>query len=238
MGLKPQLAQGFVDRIAYRAVNIGLQVANPGCKSNILVIVSPRPDDLARELYDKFGSRMGRYSERGLNTQGRDALKAFVSSDAPVRWWHVAKTVTEDGESLHQESADAAGSPPVSLRSSASMIKRPTRQDFASIFVIVDANQLQGVDLNALGDYLAMISLAQVDADVDATSLPSILNLFGARDASRPPLTGLTEWDIAYLRGLYGAQRESASSQRQESEIARDMKKSMTKDSAAGAAPR
>jgi hypothetical protein len=234
VGLRPELARQFVDRIAYRAVSVGLGVGKPGCRSNILIIVSLKPDEVAKELYDTSGSAMGRKPGRGVRTRGEKALDAFLASDAPVRWWHVSHTVTRDGESLAGDSSD--GSAPVArLTGGSSLISRMTRQDFAAAFVVVDAGQMQKIDFNALADYIAMVSLAQLDPEADATGVPSILNLFAGRNDESPPLTSMTDWDLAYLKGLYSMEREAKNSARQEGDIARTIEKELRKDAPAPA---
>ena len=61
---------------------------------------------------------------------------------------------------------------------------------------------LNGASLQQLGDYVAMVAMAQVDPDADTGRFDTILNLFN--DPATAP-TGLTGWDRAYLEGLYDA---------------------------------
>ncbi|CAN0427258.1 unnamed protein product, partial [Phaeothamnion confervicola] len=110
----------------------------------------------------------------------------------------------------------------------ASLIKRSTRQDFAMAFVIVDGRRLQGLDLTAVADYIAMASLAQLDPEADTSGYPSILNLFKPHPEESSTPASMTDWDMAYLRGLYEATRESASANRQQGEIARSMNKDLS----------
>ena len=56
--------------------------------------------------------------------------------------------------------------------------------------------------MEQLSAYLTMISLAQIKPDGQTVAYDSILNLFAAPD--RAP-AGLTDWDIAFLQGVYGA---------------------------------
>lgn len=210
-GLRTRYAQFINDRMAQRAYDVGLDVGEPGCKANILILVSNDPDAYARELADDHPSAMGIFGDEGRNTLGRRALARFVGSDAPVRWWHVSNTVDRDtGERAYM----------VANRSP-SLMRRSTRQDFGAAFIIVDANRLSAInfDWGALADYLAMAALAQLDAEADIENYPTILNLFAARSTVR----ALTDWDVAYLRGLYGATRDAVSTGRQQGDIARSM---------------
>jgi hypothetical protein len=118
--------------------------------------------------------------------------------------------------------------PPISnLTGTASLLSRTTRRDLSRSFIIVDAAQLKGIRAAPLADYVAMATLAQLDPAADTSGYPSILNLFRLRDAGKTLPTGMTEWDLAYLRGLYSSEREAATVGRQESDIARAMQKAL-----------
>ena len=69
--------------------------------------------------------------------------------------------------------------------------------------VIIDADGVADLNINQLSDYIAMVSLAQIDPDADTSSYASILNVFEHRD----DVSQLTDWDSAYLQGLYGAEQ-------------------------------
>jgi hypothetical protein len=150
-----------------------------------------------------------------------------------VRWWHVNNTLTADGKKPSQPVNPASFNkldqvPIVSLGSSGtSLAARTTRQDFALALVVVDGRRLQGVSLTALADYLAMASLAQVDPGADTSSYRSVLNLFNQSSDGRPAPAAMTDWDIAYLRGVYDMTREASSASSQQREIARTMSKEL-----------
>jgi hypothetical protein len=233
VGLRPSYTQLVLDQIARRAVDVGLGVGDPGCAANIIIIVSMDPDAIARGLLDNYKRRLGYYQETGVRTRGRSAMKAFVESPAPVRWWHVNNTLTADGKKPSQPVNPASFNkldqvPIVSLGSSGtSLAARTTRQDFALALVVVDGRRLQGVSLTALADYLAMASLAQVDPGADTSSYRSVLNLFNQSSDGRPAPAAMTDWDIAYLRGVYDMTREASSASSQQREIARTMSKEL-----------
>jgi hypothetical protein len=48
-----------------------------------------------------------------------------------------------------------------------------------------------------------MVTFAQIDPEADTSGYASILNVFDQPEAA----TSLTDWDKAYLDGLYAAQR-------------------------------
>lgn len=191
---------------------------------------------------------MGYYQGRGQRTLGRDALTEFLYSNAPVRWWHVSHAVTRDGD-VTRETTDAAaegranqmlnadasqmggsnansfkpavaGAPVVMISGGASRIRAATHDDFGAVFVIVDADQLGNVGFEALSDYLAMVTLSQLDPDADTTAWPTVLKLFNGQ-ANRPQ--AMTDWDVSYLQGLYEATRDARNVNQQRSEIAQHM---------------
>jgi len=74
----------------------------------------------------------------------------------------------------------------------------------------------------AVADYIAFVSLAQVNPDAGNLPFPSILNLFSTQDASQRP-AHMTDWDLDYLDGLYHATRAARNIGQQESEITQHM---------------
>lgn len=236
-GLKTRYAQFLIDRMAQRAFDVGLDIGEPGCAPNILIVVSPDPDAVARDLFDNHRNALGYFSQRGRVTRGREALReTFLNSDAPVRWWHVSHATSASGEDIREPSPTGVcrGSDEIGIMScyrtnwmggGASRLRGATRQEFGAAFIIVDAQRLEGIDFDwgALADYVAMVALAQLDAEAETASYPTILNLF----AEGATVRGLTEWDVAYLRGLYSAEPDAASVARHEGEIARRMNRDL-----------
>jgi len=60
---------------------------------------------------------------------------------------------------------------------------------------------MEGVTFQQVGDYVAMVALAQIDAEADASSFDTVLNLFD--DPAHTET--LTYWDRSYLSALYGS---------------------------------
>lgn len=211
-GLKPQYARPVLDRIAQRAYEIGLDVGTPGCKANVLILVTPNADEVTKKIVDSNRDVLGWHAQRGQVSQGRDGLREFIASDAPVRWWHVASVTSNDGVRVGDTHTGEASAVVVD---GASRIHRPTRVDFGGAFIVVDANRISGLPLGALADYLAMVGLAQLTPETDTAAYPSILNIFNGVAGGPPAHVTLTDWDMSYLRGLYAAKRDlTADSQR------------------------
>jgi len=233
VGMRADHAQLVIDRIGRRAMEIGLGIGEPTCKPGILIIVSREPDRVAQGLFDNYKRRLGYYAT-SAKTLGRDALKDFVKSTAPVRWWHVNYTVSADGDQpTGNKLPPGLGvqentSSPMMASRHPSRILRATRQDAGMAFLIVDARRIEGMDLMALADYLAMVSLGQLDQKADTSAYPTILNLFDQHPAENSTPASMTEWDIGYLTGVYSMTRESGSAARQQAEIAKRMSKDLS----------
>ncbi|MEZ5946397.1 MAG: hypothetical protein R3C13_04355 [Hyphomonas sp.] len=226
-GLKPEQAQYVIDQVSARAAQVGLRPGEPGCEPDVLIFVTDDPNGLAQGLFEKRKSFFAYYSTTFIKTAGRSALDDFLTSSQPVRWWHIAQEVTADGRShgagtggVDAVSTIGTGAP-VS-KSKGSRIQSNTRQNLYRAIVIVDVKQMQGIPLAALADYLTMVSLVQVDPELDTLAQPSILNLFD-ENASEQPRT-MTDWDFDFLQGLYSSQRDLTSFQ-QVRDIARQMER-------------
>src|SRR5262249_26000149 len=149
-----------------------------------------------------------------VGTQGDAALQSFVNSDRPVRWWHVTETVSSDGFRANSADAHQAFNGDGSMMGMGSQVRvfdpsrlrQAVRQDFNRVIVVVDARRAAGKRLDALADYLAMVSLAQLSPQVETAAYPSVLNLFSN---SAQPASGMTSFDISYLDGLYHATRDA-----------------------------
>ena len=198
--LEPTAAQYVVDRISLLAQQVGLKPGEPGCNPEIMIIFTVDADDVAAHMVEE-NPRLFRPGGPVCCMQlGLEALDEFVVSDSPVRWWHVSMPI----DPLHGQRAihmprDGIGNYPVIAVEGPSHIHSGVIDKLERAIVIVDATQLLGTTWQEIGDYLALISLAQVNPKTDPSSYDSILNLFSNPAA----YTGLTDWDISYVRALY-----------------------------------
>jgi hypothetical protein len=192
-----QYAQAVIDRIALRIIEAGGDVAEPGCKVDVMVVGTDDGAGMAKALVkdDPRGYRPA----RGSTDRGSAALRRFQNGDAPVRWWHVSLPVNIDTGDLAVR-LDGEDYPVNAVRE-ASRLRSNVRDDLARVVVIVDFSKTSGVRMSALADYVAFISLAQVNPDGDLAGQDTILNLF-----NRPTeFTEMTRWDRDYLAALYRA---------------------------------
>lgn len=218
-GLRGRYAQVLIDRLAVAAYRVGLDVGEPGCQPNIMIFATRDGNALAREIVEQNPRLVSLYGDTG-NTVGRQRIRDFQNVARAVRWWHVTRTFTNDGIAVDRGDT-------VAVRGSG-RLHRNTRQDFDRVIIVLDINQAQGVPFGVLSDYVAMVALAQLDPTARTDAYDTVLNLFSERREGRPGPTGLTEWDVAYLQGLYEAPRDARNAQQQEGEIARRVQQGAT----------
>lgn len=252
-GLSASDGQMIVDRISARAAAVGLRTGEPGCRANVMVIFAPDSDAVAQNIVRERRELLGYYTDDAVSTTGgREGLEAFANTPRPIRWWHVARNVTADGralvttqtapaatgaESRAANTAAANGQPSTGVgsfsgiqttRSNGTRMRRETRQDLEYVLIIVDARRVAEFPVEAWVDYVAMVSLAQVNPDASPSSVPSVLNLFTSAVENTP--MAMTDWDVAYLDGLYAATREATNTGQQQREIGRRIVATMTVD--------
>ncbi len=213
VNLQRDVAQALVDRIADRIRELGLQAAEPGCSANVFIIGADDGAAMASELFEAQ-PRVYITGIAGTSLTYR-ALNIFRTSDAPVRWWML--TLPLDART-GQLTVRTPGNeqPPVRAIDGATRLRNQDINAISRVMVIVDVNRVGSVDVGQLGDYIAMVSLAQVDAEADVSGFDSVLNLFGDPTG----VSGMTDWDKRYLRELYSAELNALHVSHQIGEIA------------------
>lgn len=220
--IRADVAQAFIDHVAMVALAAGAEIAEPGCRANVLIIFADDADDVARAMVE--GDRDDFLPNEGGASLGREALEAFMTSDRPVRWWLVNQAVSShtgqppilvtkrDADGAEYEVAEV-------VVERMSRIWSGMRNDLRRAVVIVDVTRTRGVDPTSLADYVALVALAQIDPDTDGAGFPSILSLF----SGAPTSARLSEWDLNYLASLYDAPVGQRSAHIQRQHIARGM---------------
>lgn len=222
VNLRQETAQYILDRVSTVASDVGLNAGQPGCTPNVVVIAAADADALSQSLVRdrRAAFRMG---GAGMD-QGGDALERFVASDKPVRWWQVSMPVdSETGDRATRVPGECSGScaggldyaPNISIFAASRLSSQIVDELFRTI-IVLDVDQVSQVSAQQLADYIAFIALAQIDPRADTSGYASILNVFDDPEGA----STLTNWDIAYLNGLYDAQRTRANLRSGRKEIA------------------
>lgn len=213
VNLRPELAQPIIDRISTVAVDLGLDVGDPGCEPNILIYVTQDADGFTEALVESR-PRLYRVGGAGMDL-GANAMERFQTSGAAVRWWHVSVPV--DGQTGAIASrppgfcrvgcvvggSDVFAYAPLTYVFQASRLTTQVVDDLLRVSIVVDVDKINAVTLPQLADYLAFVSMAQTEAAADTSRFDTILNVFEDGGST----AGLTKWDTAYLRGLYATER-------------------------------
>ena len=211
--LAPKYAQQMIDQVSLVGAAIGVEPGGPGCKANVLIMADVDGDALAARLVDDHIRKFLPPATDGADL-GREALRKFKTSDAPVRWWHVGQTVLVDtGEAI-------ARGDTVRVRG-AGRLRDNVRQDMSHIVIILDASRIGTVSFASLSDYVAMVALSQVDADAATHEFSTVLNLFNTTTGART--ARMTQWDLDYLTALYETAGDASSPGREANHIARKM---------------
>jgi hypothetical protein len=229
LGVRREQAQAFIDRIALRAYQFGIETGASGCQPNVFIFFAPDANAFSRQLFEDDRSLFAYFYEQNISTRGHAALEDFLGAPRPVRWWHVTRRTTAEGMRLASSNArqdPREGFKGVQVvRSEGSRLRQAIRQEFARAIIVVDASQIAGVPLPAVADYVAMVTLAQIEPDAALSGHATILNLFTAGGEARP--TELTAWDLAYLQSLYHATPEAASTGLQFGEMTHRMEREL-----------
>jgi hypothetical protein len=211
LNLEASAAQYIADRVSSLALEVGLEPGEPGCRPDVNIVFATNAKEIAAQLVENEPRLFMRVAGDSGMDLGRVALAEFVESEQPVRWWHVSLPVDARTGGAAIELDKTCGNPhcpPYVPVAGPSRIHSGTRDDLMYVIIIVDATKLQGTTWQQIGDYLAVLSLAQIDPNANPAAFDSILNLF----TNPAAYSGLTDWDRTYVRALYEFDQERISS--------------------------
>jgi len=209
--LESRAAQYIADRISRLALDVGLTPGEPGCQPGVNIVFSTNARETASAMVEnepRTFMPVGGYAGADL---GRIALADFADSEKAVRWWHVSLPVDARTGGPAIETSKLCGEafcPPYVNVAGPSRLHNGTRDDLMYVIIVVDATQLKQKTWQQIGDYLAVISLAQIDPSANPAAFDSILNLF----TNPAAYSGLTDWDRSYIRALYAIDQERLTS--------------------------
>lgn len=216
-GLTPKLDAAITARMRQVASSAGIELGEPGCKGNALVLFAPDRKQMVQEL---------RRHHPGLFRDAGEATVQVPDEPGRVMAWHLEARLDRNGVAIPYDSTNGyhvLQSPVTASRVSAAV--RPAL--FGSV-VVIDQEAVIGLTSTQVADYAAMRAFARLDPRrVKKSSAPTILMALDAPMGSPVP-NSLTQWDLSYLRGLY-ASEASHSAQRQQAAIARQINRDLEK---------
>lgn len=225
--LRVDAAQYLADRVSTVAEDLGLDPGQPGCTPTIMIVATHDGGELASSLVEER-RRAFRMGGSGMD-RGRAALEDFQETDRPVRWWQMSLPVDSEtglrATRIPGECRDPCDSPETYAPHidvfAASRVRTQIVDNIVRTIVIVDVDDVAGLSVQQLADYIAMVTLAQINPDADTSAYSSILNVFEDPESS----PHLTDWDLAYLDGLYAAERNHANRRANRTEVAASIRR-------------
>jgi hypothetical protein len=184
-----------LQRLAQVASEAGIPVDPTGCSPNLLVVMTTEPELLLQKWWRK--------NPRLFDTvRGVGGIKRTIRTDAPVRVFYNACSTPAPAKSFALRVELDCNSGTLGSR-----LTRGTVRAIYSVIVVVDLQQSNDLQIESLTDYIAMVALAQIRSGPDPGAAPTILRLFNGTNGSRPQ--GLSAWDKAFLKSLYGTDSRS-----------------------------
>jgi hypothetical protein len=221
-------------RIEDVAQAVGLPAARPGCRGNVEIVFTDRPQH-AMDIVARDHEQLLGYYHR----HNRDRLKTVTR---PIQAWYVTSTRGENkgvaaltfsglGAYAQPESEmidDPENQPPNGCGDS-QLATACLQSMLRNVFMIADSRALTGKDLGAIADYMVVLALSQPHSLDGCTDLPSVIDLFARSPCpGREPPDGLTQGDAAYLTSLYTADLRARKGGEQ-SDISRRMAEMLVK---------
>lgn len=217
-GLRDDLANYVEQTVTAVAQAVGARAHSGDCDANIVIVFMREPSEFVETLRRQRPAHLA-----SLDLRERQAL---ASSDAAARSWSVNEFRTRDGRVVQQSNGpnidgnfEQGGS-----RGVASRISNELRADFSTVYMLIDLDRMEGVTMQQLSAFVALEALTAADTSAPMRPERTILSLFGS--AAEAP-ADLTDWDVAYLRALYGTEPAQAA-ETQRSAIAGRMRDLLT----------
>jgi len=206
------------------AKGVGVRVAGKGCAPNIEIKVSAQPQAFLDQVAATHEDMLGYWHRRD-----RDTLK-LVSH--PIQAWYRTATIGSGGTAgsafaVADTSPGSTGIPAGTFGPQASGetiddpdSRAPTgcgdsrfsgclRSVFDHVLIMVDANGVRGAPAGLVGDYVAMLAMAQPRSLDGCNALKSVIDIYARGCAGREAPDGLTRADVAYLTSLYKTDPEA-----------------------------
>lgn len=220
VNFRAEAAHQLIDHISNVAREVGVELGEPGCEPNAIIVGTTDGRALASELVNRR-RRAFRFGYTRSN-RGR-SLETFRTTDAPVRWWHISLLFdTTNGElAIRVPGGPLASVPCLQRRGGARQCNEITDRLVRTV-IIVDMAALPELSFSQFGDYLSVLALAQVEPEMDYGAFDTVLNVIKNPGAA----TGLTDWDMNYLRALYSGESERIDPDEQATALAERMRQS------------
>ena len=180
-----------LSRLSQIASAAGAPLAPDHCKPNFRVVATAVPDDMMTLLRQQSPAIFGDATDR--------KIRQFTEATTPIRTWYNVTLFNSDGSGCGIV-VNGADSVPICQGN------KPTSwgavRDLTSVLVLIDTRRTKDINWDQLVAFVAMTGLAEIRLNANPADAPTILRLF--TDSANAPVQGMTLWDTAYLKALYG----------------------------------
>lgn len=181
VGVEDDVAAIVNARVRAVASAAGAPVAPADCSANIVVAFSLDGRALARAVRRKAPDQFAE-----LAPVARDRV---LDGKGAIRWWYTTRDESRDGMPISDFYVKLYNS---------SVVSTQVVRALQTATVVIDVEQAEGMPLDAVASYAAMVALAEFRSNPPPPQ-ESILALFDG-EAGRRELSG---HDAALLRGIY-----------------------------------
>lgn len=216
VGQQPAVTKFVTQRVKDVAAMVGAPVnAAQSCTPNIEIVFTKIPQELLDNIRAHQTEYLG-YAE------SRAQIEKLATVTRPVQAWYTTQTkdlrgmsridsARRRGEGVAMPCFTCLGrSGPIEYLPDATYavvtgnhISEGVRSAFYHVIIVADINKLTAYQAGPMADYIAMLALAQLNSLDMCHQPPSIVNMLAPGCEGKA--TALTEYDLAYLRGLYKA---------------------------------
>jgi hypothetical protein len=208
-GLVRQDGEFMLGRISEIANAANVRLGGEHCRPNLFIFVTTQPTQLLRAMEKhKRGVTFGNATPT--------VVDEFINTPRPVRVWYSTVLNTPEGTPPNQGLPNAAqvlggsalgGAPVYNDLDRTSHLLLSKIWSFSDVFVVVDQARLQAVTRGQFAAYVALVALADIKPGAHLGDASTILKLFDDTPQAAPP--GLSDWDQAFLKSLYGTEQIS-----------------------------
>lgn len=191
-GVKDTFVDGFAMRIIENAKAADVPIARGDCKANALVIFT---SDTRKEL------QQARKKNRAIfGNLGPSALDRLLKSRDPAFAWRATQVLGTNGMPVQYDDREIPQNRSIEM---SGRLKQPIMLGVTAAIVIIDRDAADGKTAQQLADYATLRLLAPTAEVTEMTpgAPGTIMTLF--LDPATAP-EGLTDFDVAFLRGTYG----------------------------------
>lgn len=210
VGIDAKVARIIEARISAVADYLEVPKPKPKCAPNAIVLILEQP----AEMFDKvMNKRFGLLGPRDIRDQTVNAIRADLKAGKPVVAWnqiavrnHDGPTIL-DGSSIPVSGGGFGEGLPVIQTPFASRLRSNTFRAKEVSVVVFDMTQLANVEAIQLADFasLYLFGTPRRNIDFDALTAATMLTLF--RDGPKASPDEMTDFDRAYLKGIYSLRR-------------------------------